>query len=522
MKQANIFINQIGYLPNDTKTVFVTGDEKGNDEKFSLVNHQTHEVIFTGSLLPNPEDETVGEPIFTGDFSNVTVEGEYHISINEKESFPFKIAKKVYDDVYYDSLKYFTEARCGQGVCHTSKAEVYGSGEIVEVQGGWHDAGDYGRYVVAGTKAVMDLLLGLDFVGSSYTRFNILDEVRFELEWLLQMQREDGGVYHKISCYHFCGFIMPAEEKEQIVLAPVSTSATADFAGCLAYASKYFIDSDKKFAEKLTNAAIKAQNYLFAHEDEFYINPPEITTGGYGDRDVSDERYFALCSLFVATGEQNYLNHAMKIKSEKKLEQPDAEHPWRKGWAEGFGWPFVTGYGTEILLQNENKMTDSAIITEIKEGILTQADEILEIAKKSSFNFASKFIFWGSNGHVCDQAHILLMAYRISSCKEYLQMAKAQIDYILGCNPVNYCYITGFGSKSPVNPHHRPSGASGIVYKGMLAGGPCAGLHDEYAKKHLQNTPALKCYADVTPSYSTNEVAIYWNSAFVYLLSAFI
>lgn len=53
----------------------------------------------------------------------------------------------------------------------------------------------------------------------------------------------------------------------------------------------------------------------------------------------------------------------------------------------------------------------------------------------------------------------------------------------------------------------------------MLVGGPCAGLNDEYARTHLQNLPALKCYADAEPSYSTNEVAIYWNSAFVYVLS---
>lgn len=521
MKETSIFINQIGYKPQDSKTVYVTGAEKGNAQEFTLVNKTNGEIVFTGTLCETPLDPAVGEQIFKGDFSSVTAAGEYKICINGKESFSFKIADNVYDDVYYLALRYFTEARCGQGVCHTGDAEVYGTKEIRKVQGGWHDAGDYGRYVVAGTKAVMDLLLGYELKQQKYDRFDILAEVRFELEWLLQMQREDGGVYHKISGYHFCGFIMPAEETEQMVLAPVSTSATADFAGCLAYAAKYFKDTDKKFSDSLVKAAVKAQNYLFAHEDELYINPPEITTGGYGDRDVSDERYFALCSLFAATGDENYLNHAMKIKAAKKAEKKDPEKPWIGGWSEGFGWPFVTGYGTEILLQNKDKIDNALIIEEIKTDLIEQAEKIVSYAKNAAFNFISKFVFWGSNGAICDQAHVLLMAYQFTNKKEYLEIAKAQIDYILGCNPVNYCYVTGTGSKSPVNPHHRPTGASGIVYKGMLAGGPCAGLHDEYAKKHLEGKAPLKCYADAMPSYSTNEVAIYWNSAFVYLLSAF-
>ncbi len=82
---------------------------------------------------------------------------------------------------------------------------------------------------------------------------------------------------------------MPHLEKESIVLSPISTAATADFAGCLAFASAFYEESDKDFADKLLQAAIKAQNYLDCHEDEFYKNPSEITTGGYGDNNLTDE-----------------------------------------------------------------------------------------------------------------------------------------------------------------------------------------------------------------------------------------
>lgn len=520
MKETAIFINQIGYLPDDSKIAFVTEKCKGEAESFSLFSADENKEIFSGKLYAAKEDSSVGEPVYIADFSSVSKCGDYYILINKNKSFNFKIAENVYNQIFNSSLKYFTDSRCGQGLCHTGVAEIYGTNETKNVQGGWHDAGDYGRYVVPGVKAVMDLLLAYDYVQNKLNEFDILAEVRFELEWLLQMQREDGAVYHKISCYHFCPFIMPQEEKDKLVLSPVSTAATADFAGCLAYASKYFISSDKKFADSLMKAALKAQNYLFAHEDEFYINPPEITTGGYGDRDVRDERYFALCSLFATTGDENYLTHAIKIRESKKNETPDPEHPWRSGWSEGYAWPFVTGYGTEILLQHLDKIQDQDFAEEIKNSFISTADKIMEQYEKSAVGFCSKFIFWGSNGAICDLAHVLMVAYKLSGKEEYLKAAKAQINYILGCNPVNYCYLTGAGSKSPVHPHHRPSGASGKVYPGMLAGGPCSGLYDAYAKEHLQNMPGLKCYADAEPSYSTNEVAIYWNSAFVYLLAA--
>ncbi len=528
MKEAEIFINQIGYKRLDNKNVFVSNKARGDAKEFQVYQkngNDLSQLVFTGSLFAAPEDELSGGGYFTGDFSSLQTAGEYYICVGEGRSFDFKIADDVYDDLALSTLKYFTESRCGQGICHTGLAEVYGSSEKKNVQGGWHDAGDYGRYVVAGTKTVMDMLLAYKKCPEKFEKFDLLGEVRFELEWLLQMQREDGAVYHKISCYHFCAFIMPEEEKDQLVLAPVSTAATADFAGCLAYAAGFYREKDPAFAKELLDAALKAQTYLFSHDDEVYINPPEITTGGYGDRDVRDERYFALCALYAATGDKNYLTHALKYREDKKKDKPDPKHPWDCGWQEGFGWPFVSGYGTEILLELAGGNNESGavlpedLLAEIQTCIISQAEKYLAVSNASAFHFCSKFVFWGSNGAICDLAHIMLMAYDLTGREDFFKAAKAQIDYILGCNPVNYCYVTGAGSRQVLHPHHRPSGASGRVYAGMLSGGPCSGLLDAYAKQHLTGLAPLKCFADAQPSYSTNEVAIYWNSAFVYVLA---
>ncbi|MCR4580013.1 MAG: glycoside hydrolase family 9 protein [Treponema sp.] len=526
--EALILVNQIGYTPAEVKFAYIPAKEveKLAVSDFSLLDKASGKALYSGKLDKSVEDQAAGEEYYYADFSDFhgdgKAESQYQISIGSQTSFPFKICDNPYDDLYFSTLNYFKLSRCGQGICHTGKAVVYGSSEEKDVQGGWHDAGDYGRYIVAGAKTVMDLLLAYDFSKDSFKRFDILDEVRFELEWMLQMQRDDGAVYHKISCYHFCAFINPEDEKDQLVLAPVSTAATADFAGTLAYAASYYQASDPDFADLLIAAALKAQTYLDTHEDELYINPPEITTGGYGDREVSDERYFALCSLFVQTRIGDYLQRALKIRREKEAEPKVEGEPWR-GWHEHYGWGCVSGYGTEILLKNKDLVAASLgeqVIEELKSHYLAQAEKALEFGKASVFGLDIPHFGWGSNGAVCDVGHILMVAYKLCGKEEYKDLARRQISYILGSNPLNICYVTGAGSNSTKKPHHRPSGASGKLMPGMLAGGPCQGLHDACAKEKLEGQPPLKCYIDEEPSYSTNEVAIYWNSALVYLLAA--
>ncbi|MBO4858421.1 MAG: glycoside hydrolase family 9 protein [Treponema sp.] len=530
----DVFVNQIGYGSNGSKFAYVRGAAQNED--FFLLDEEG-KTVFSGKTGKAVKDRVAAEEICAADFSSFDKPGTYTVKIDGAQSVPFKIGDRLFDDLYLSILKYFYLSRCGQEImleedslwnhpaCHTGIAKIYGTNKTKKVLGGWHDAGDYGRYIVAGSKTVMDLLLAYASLEASGTlatgeeKFDILNEVRFELEWMLEMQREDGAVYHKISCYHFCPFILPQEEKEALVIAPVSTSATADFAGCLAYASTFYKEKDKNFSEKLLSAAKKAQEYLDSHEDELYKNPPEITTGGYGDWSVKDERYFALCSLFAVTGEDEYLKKAMQVRKEAKAIPYNPEEPWKRPWIEGFGWGCVAGYGTEILLRNKKLIKDADIIEDLETSIKDTYEKVLERVKNASFGTSLEKVFWGSNGAVCDNAHLLLLAYDLTGNKEYFEAAKKQLDYILGCNPMNVCYVTGFGTNMVQNPHHRPSGAVGSTMPGMLSGGPSEWLADEIAKNNLQGKPPLQCFADIQGSYSTNEVAIYWNSPLVYLVA---
>ena len=94
-----------------------------------------------------------------------------------------------------------------------------------------------------------------------------------------------------------------------------------------------------------------------------------------------------------------------------------------------------------------------------------------------------------------------------------------QLHYLLGVNPVDTCYVSGFGTRPMARPHHRPSVALGVCQPGMLSGGACSGLADACAREHLQGQPAGKCFIDMHESYSTNEICVYWNSPMVALLA---
>jgi endoglucanase len=118
---------------------------------------------------------------------------------------------------------------------------------------------------------------------------------------------------------------------------------------------------------------------------------------------------------------------------------------------------------------------------------------------------------------------VMLMANKlINEDVDYIQLAKKQLDYLLGANSTSYSFVTGYGSLRPNNTHHRPSQALGTTMTGMLVGGANSNLEDPYAQNVLAGKPAAKCYVDNAQSYSCNEITVYWNAPLIYLLAGLI
>ncbi len=403
--------------------------------------------------------------------------------------------------------------------CHAAPSRIYGTEEFLSVTGGWHDAGDYGRYSVPAAKAVADLLLAYQAAPALFTDDtnipesgngvpDLIDEARFELEWMLKMIRPDGAVYHKVTCANFCGMIPPHLECEETVVSPVSTTATGDFAGAFALASRVYGAFDPAFAQACLEAARRTYAFLRSSPPLPFHNPPGITTGEYDDPCDADERFFAAASLFAATGERAYLD--------------DAESLWSAELPVSLGWEDMAGYGYLCLLFSPFAAGDEPFLQTLRERFFAHADALAGASETSPYGVSlAAPLPWGSNMYLLNNAVLLGEANRLRPSYRYAAAVERHLAYIFGENPLGMCYITGYGEHSPRHPHHRPSAAHGKPMPGMLVGGPDSGLHDHLAKERLLGKPPFECYLDELESYSTNEVAIYWNSALVYALALY-
>ncbi len=518
--EPQIVTNQVGYKPDSRKIAVFKN--VGDASEFSVINADNNNVVYTGKLENRTDNSLAGETNWKGDFSSVTEAGRYFIKCgNLDDSYTFEISDNVYTNLLDESVKMLYLQRCGTEVkdetfghasCHDTIATIYHTDQKIDVNGGWHDAGDYGRYVVPAAKAVADLLYAYkanpemysDNIGipeSGNGTADVLDEARYELEWMLKMQNKNtGGVYHKVTCDTFPGYVMPEEETKPLIVMPETTTSTADFAASMALAYEVYKDIDANFANTCLEAAKKAYAWAKANPNELYLaNPDDITTGAYEDKSARDEIYWASLQLYRATGDNGYLSDVSS--------------------ATGLDWATVGDYGNIAIATMEGVDKESDIYKNACNDIIKQADKFVSVSESSGYGVSQTKFNWGSNMTIANSGIILGVAYQLTGDQKYLDNAKGQLDYLLGVNPLGECFVTGFGTVSPENPHHRPSMAKNTAMKGMLVGGVNSGLEDSAAKAYCRDLPPAKCYVDNSESYSTNEITIYWNSPLTYLLT---
>ncbi len=529
----SIRLNQVGYYPESVKE-FILADQKAS--AFRIVD-TLGEVAFEGELVDRGTWETSGERVMSGDFSGLKTPGTYHIEIDSiGASHSFSIKKKLYADALNASIKsyYFQRASMPieeayggiykRGAGHPDTACIYHpsskhrKGQLVS-PGGWYDAGDYGKYIVNAAlstgqmlhllelypDAIPDATLNIPESGNKQS--DLWDELLYELNWIKTMQDHDGGVYHKLTAKGFSGFIMPeAYDLERFVIGK-GTAATLGYAAVMAQAGRLYTTTDPVWSAESIISAEKAWKWALRNKNAAFTNPEDVSTGQYDDTVFSDDFYWAATELFLATGEKKYLRYLEK--------NPEAyQHQLTNSWKF-----FVRNNAFHSLLSNREKlpqkMGDSLVSDHLK-----LADSLLAKIENNPYHVALDRYEWGSNSDVLNQAMILCVAHKLSNEEKYLAGAERINDYIFGKNATGYCFLTGFGSKRVMFPHHRPSGADGIEdpVPGFIIGGPNNDRQDGQEVKYEYEYPA-KAYKDVEPSYASNEVCINWNAPAVFVLS---
>lgn len=536
-----IFTDQVGYLTNSRKLAVST-----KPCNFQVIRLRDQRSVLDGVVSSMINDEASGDSVCHIDFSSVCESGEYYILAGDgSKSHTFRIGDDIYDGLLKDTLKCFYYQRCGMALtseyageythaaCHLTEAvkvEDYmrdkADCKSYDMSGGWHDAGDYGRYVSAGAVALAHLLYAYELFPDSFNGSlnipesgngipDILNECAYELKWMLKMQNSDGGVSHKLTTFRHADFVMPEEDNERMLIYPVSSMATGDFAAVMALAYRIYLPFMPEFATEMLDAAMLACDWLNVHTYTEFHNPEGSNTGEYDDVSDLDERLWASAEMVRvdSVNRQNHLRHLASLFEEGCVEVD-------------FGWTDVSGLAAMSVLTDPNNyagmLRDRFIKSVFKAGLLS-------VGKQETSGYllgmGKEDFVWGSNMVVMNRAILYALASMVAAgnvSDRFEKAALEHIHYILGRNPLDISYVTGYGARTCEHPHARVIECDGIdaPMPGWVAGGPFAHFCDEAAKSLLKKgTPPMKCYVDDVGSYSTNEITIYWNSPLVFLLA---
>ncbi len=518
-----IRINQLGYYPDANKIALVVFT---NATTFEVINTLDSTVAFSGNLSAKMYWKDSGDTLKRADFSALTTEGTYKIRIpGFAESYPFEISKTVLRKAAYASLKSYYYQRSSyeltapfaglwarpaghpdtQCILHSSTGK---SGKISS-PGGWYDAGDYGKYVINAGISVASML-------SFYENFNnyfadstimipesgngqndLLDEVKFELDWLKTMQDTDGGVFFKLTTLNFSGMVMPAADKADRYVIGKTTASALDFAAMMAMAGRIYSDYDSLYAADCITRAENAWVWAKAHPAIYFKNPSDVSTGEYGDGNVSDEFIWAAAELYITTQKAEFKTYLEGKSSSLRYNNAP-------------GWPSVQPLASLSLATQPNGLSAS-LLTTIKNSIVSTSDNWLSQINANAARIPQFGFNWGSNSSIANMGVGLLYAYILTEDAKYIKGAAECADYLLGKNATGFSFVSGYGEKTPMNFHHRPSSADGIVQPvpGFVSGGP--NVNKEDGEKYPFSN-AAKSFVDVVGSYASNEVCINWNS----------
>lgn len=485
------------------------------------------------------------------------------------ESRPFDVSEDVFSSLKYDTLRYFYHNRAGMPITaehaggekwarkagHTTEVLTCFKGEDnfgitwpgcdyeVDVHGGWYDAGDHGKYVPGagisvwtllnayerGTDGFSDGVANLPESGNGQN--DLLDEARYELDFIMRMQAPEGTslpvllgkhsapwnddapetvdvsgmVHHKAGDTRWAPFpLMPHSNLTPRALFPPSTASTLHLAAVGAQCARVFRGVDDAYADKCLLAAERAyqaaQRVPNAHT---YNNFPG--TGPYASTDPRQEFYWAAAELYVTTGEAQYADDLKAYQ--KKLSSAHV-----RGTQE-ISWSNTAGLG-ELSLARLSP--DEALAEEALAGLSGTAKAYMSQMTAEGYQIPiNRGVWpWGSVGTLANRAMLLGTVYDLTGDTTYRDGALDMLDYILGRNPRDVSYISGYGENAVKALHHRHwAGAQHSGYPlppaGAVSGGPNnTDPTGPVSSAIIDQCHAQTCFADHEDAYELNSPAI--------------
>ena len=563
---TRVRVNQVGYLSTGPKRATLMTDAAA--AVAWTLRSEAGDTVATGQSEPRGDDSGAGGAVHVIDFGSAAETGTgFTLEADGDTSHPFAIGTGLYDQLRYDSLKYFHLVRSGIAIDepgyereagHLDVAPNLGDSAVgcqapqpfmqnwtcdyeLDVTGGWYDAGDHGKYVVNGGIAVYQLMSAFERTTTASTVTegafddgslgipessngvpDLLDEARWELEWMLRMQVPAGEelagmVHHKVQDDSWTGLpLLPADDPKPRQLHRPSTAATLNLAAVAAQGARLFAEYDPAFSEELLAAsriawdAAKTNPRLLAPASD-----GQNGGGPYDDDDVADEFYWAAAELYLTTGEPVFESAVLD----------DPLHTGDIYRVAGFDWGHVAALARMDLASVHSDLPDRE---QVVDSVVALATKYVDAQQTQNFGQPYAPISgygWGSNSSILNNMVVMATAYDLSRDARFSYAVVEGMDYILGRNAMNNSYVTGYGTTYSQNQHsrwfaHQLDADLPSPPPGTLAGGPNRSIQDPLAQQTFTTGCADQlCYLDDIQSWSTNEMTVNWNSALAWVAS---
>jgi endoglucanase len=502
-------------------------------------------VVARGATEPWPvrPDPASGIAVHVLDLSGLRARGEgFTVEVASERSHPFAVADDLYAPLMNDALAFFYLQRSGIAI-DEARAPGYGrpAGHVgdreveawtgldaerlypgwscpgrFDVSGGWYDAGDHGKYVTSGALPVWQLLATVELLrrrgAAAGTQRLLVEECRWQLDWLLRMQVPEGVVHAGLAFHRVHGSewaplpCRPHEDPTTRVLHRPSTAAALHLAAAAAAGARVLAD-DHAYAGRLLGAARTA--YAAAQDEPGLLAPDDhgaFGGGPYADDDLADDRAWAAAELWLATREPAYERAA------RDALRAGAFH------AGGFDCDRVAPVAAlDLALDGD---------AEAATCVVDAAERIVELQDRQPWGQPygpADGWDWGSNGRILSNLVVLSVAHELGGRAEHRAAAARGMDYLLGCNALGQSYVTGYGTDFTRRQRvrhfaHALDPSFPAPPPGALAGGPTSKQHPGFpADPRLEGLAPQRCYLDEPTSETTNDVCIRWNAPLVWM-----
>lgn len=566
-----IRINQLGYLPESVKVAVFISEEGVNITEFELVDAKTDKKVQVLKNVQSTGKYGSMNSTYRLNFTDFEKSGEYYIRAGKAKSPVFPISTSVYDGTADFLLNYMRQQRCGynphvQDSCHTHDGYILyhptKTGQHIDVTGGWHDATDYLQYTTTSANAIYQMMFayqqnpeafGDEYDANGHKGANglpdIIDEIKWGLDWLNKMNPEPGELYNQIADDRdHAGMRLPNECKVdygygpgegrpvyfcsgepqirgKFINATMGVASTAGkFASCFAMGSRILEPFYPEFAKLIGSKADAAYQ-------EGVKKPGNCQTASvispyiYEEDNWVDDMELGAVELFITTGIRKYYDEAIEYGRREPVT------PWMGAdSARHYQWYPFMNMGHYHLAKLGNERVKKEFVRNLRTGI----ERTMEKAVESPYMHGIPYI-WCSNNLTTAMLTQCRLYRELTGDNTYAEMEASLRDWLFGCNPWGTSMVVELPKHGdyPVQPHSSYLNAGRGTTVGGLVDGPVyfnifkhlegvnmEGIPNTPGQDYERFQPDLMVYHDAIGDYSTNEPTMDGTACLTYYLSS--